>query len=174
MLKNLFCLALLGLLGCKDADTAPTIDFGPNGGITERDNYAYIVGETDPTDWTQDATWNSTELGLFSFLSVPLNGPGSSPSPTTTRFYAYPNPASREVVLNCSKPDSVTIQTVVVDRQYRILRKAGIPSLTASGAISYVLNEKDFPKNQLYRIYYVLYSKNRLYSKGHGDFKVVE
>jgi hypothetical protein len=162
---------LAGLAACNKNGAEPTIDFGPAGGITARDAQARLSGQVDPTDWTSDAKWNATEIGLFSDLPFELN---ASTQSATFGFVAYPNAASKDLLLNCHKPDSVAIKMVVVDKRYSVIRSTTIPSNTQGVSVNYALNEIDFPKNQLYRIYYVLHHRHGFYSKGHGDFKVVE
>ena len=172
MKKYLALLSTAALLSnCKSEDTIPQIDFGPNGGITARDNFNRPQGANDPTDWTLDATWNKQEQDLFKDLGVELNGPVTG---TLSRISAYPNPVEAgQTVLQLESPTAVTCSFVVVNASYQeVLPLFTSPAADQSWAVSLDVSGTNFQQGNLYRIYYVLRKGTAVYYKGHGDIKI--
>ena len=102
---------LIGATACGKKEAEPTIDFGPNTGITQRDEGNNVYGTIDPTDWTADDTWTKQEQKLFTVpvdLSVPsprgTQPLGFFPNPTTLNrgggfgFYSIPYGAMWQMV----------------------------------------------------------------------------
>ena len=52
------------LIACKK-EVPPMLDFGPNGGITERNTTGQLTGAVDASDWTHDDNWTTQEQALF-------------------------------------------------------------------------------------------------------------
>jgi hypothetical protein len=159
------------LSNCKSEDTIPQIDFGPNGGITVRDNFNRLQGANDHTDWTLDATWNQQEQDLFKDLGVELNG---SVTGTLSSISAYPNPVGAgKTVLQLESPTAVTCSFVVVNASYQeVLPLYTAPAANQMWAVSLDVSGANFQQGNLYRIYYVLRNGSTLYYKGHGDIKI--
>jgi hypothetical protein len=181
--KLLVLLALAGLAtACHKDDEEPTIDFGPNGGYSTRDGSNLPVSQTDPTDWTHDATWTSTEQGFFSALGLALGG---SPAQVGTWYSsAYPNPVRVDGYGNftvlattgsqsTTVPATVRVQLVIVDAKYKVLHTADMP---AGKAVTVALSfpAAKYTPGNLYRMYYVVYepTQKMVYYRGHGDVKV--
>ncbi|MDQ2793361.1 MAG: hypothetical protein M3Y12_05050 [Bacteroidota bacterium] len=153
------------------------MDFGEGEGITYRNSSNIPVGPNDPTDWTSDDEWNKRERTLFPSLSFDLNG---TQRPALIAYAsAYPNPAPTGIAAWALQVqhgagvgiDPFTVQAVVVNRNYRVLRQLG-PLAFGAG----VIFRLDYPaiglsSNELYRIHYVVYDTNGLVYKGHGDVR---
>ncbi|MCI1189638.1 hypothetical protein MON38_19620 [Hymenobacter sp. DH14] len=155
---------------CKLNNTPPppdTIYFGADEGISYRTDQNVANGPQDPTDWTLDATWNSTEQSLFASLGIDLNGASQG---TATNISAYPNPATAATTFRYDTPDAVSCQGIAVGNTYQsyYMRTFSTPARN----LVLPLDLSAFPKGQRYRLYYVLYNGSKLYYKGHGDFRV--
>jgi len=181
--KLLTLLALTSLAtACHKADEEPTIDFGPNNGFTMRTSTNLPTAQTDPTDWTYDASWNTTEQSLFSSLGLALGG---SPAQVGSWYSSvYPNPVQAGVGGNFTVlattggqstpvPTTVRVQLVVVDARYKVLDTNDVP---AGQAVTVALSfpTPKYAANNLYRVYYVVYepTQKTVYYRGHGDVKV--
>ena len=166
-------LAGICLVSCTKKDATPTIDFGPNGGITRRNATSHIQGDPDPTDWTVDGNWNQQEQDLFKNLGLILN---ATPAPASTPIvFAWPNPveAGKFVFRLETLKTEVMLSYVMVNAKYQVV----IPLQTTSTAsrfwgFSFDVSSNDFKKGQLYRLYYVMHDGKALFNKGHGDIKI--
>jgi hypothetical protein len=184
MIKKLLVLLTLTSLAtaCRKDKEQPTIDFGPNGGFTTFDNTALPAGQTDPTDWTSDGSWNETEQQLFAGLNLSLSGP-QLPAKTYDIF-SYPNPSSvthgrpaTSVQFRGSTPPAATIRLsiVVVDSHYQVLETNDFDASRGWAMFTYNPNNSRFTANALYRLYYVLYTPGQqVHYRGHGDLKFVD
>ncbi|TGD81315.1 hypothetical protein [Hymenobacter wooponensis] len=164
---------LTGLAACDKKEAEPTIDFGPNDGITQRDASNRLNGTVDPSDWTADETWTKEEQKLFT-VSVKLSASsplgiqprGFFPNPTTTQkggygFYGIPYGAMWAMVF--------------VDKNYKVVEKQEYGPFSVSDVLfPFDLPADKFLPNTTYRVYYIIYQKSPaiLYSKGHGDIKI--
>ncbi|WBA40518.1 hypothetical protein [Hymenobacter canadensis] len=160
--------AATALVACKKDNDAPTIDFGPNGGITVRDTFNYPQGTTDPTDWTLDGIWNQQEQDLFKGLGLDLNVAASG---TMSLLSAYPNPVASQVVFEYETPVAVTCSFVIVDDKYRVVKPLKTSIVQTNTGFHFDMSQ-DFPPGKRYRLYYVFQNGPTLYYKGHGDIKV--
>jgi hypothetical protein len=174
-MKKLFLgLTLLAsIASCNKKEAEPTIDFGLNGGITQRDGSNRLNGTIDPTDWTVDETWTKEEQKLFT-VPVNLNAPSSIgiqprgffPNPTTTQkggygFYGIPEGAMWTMVF--------------VDKNYKVVDRLEYGPFSVSDVLfGFDLPTDKFAANATYRVYYIIYNKSpaTLYLKGHGDIKI--
>jgi hypothetical protein len=162
--------AATALVACKKESDAPTIDFGPNGGITVRDNFNRPQGATDPTDWTLDGTWNQQEQDLFKDLGLDLNAPANG---TVSRLSAYPNPVSMQAAFQYEAPVAVTCSFVVVDANYQPVLNRFTSSTASTGQMVLLdVSSSNFQQGKLYRLYYVMRNGSALYYKGHGDIEI--
>jgi hypothetical protein len=179
----LILLALAGLAtACHKDDDEPTIDFGPNGGYSTRYGNNLPAGQEDPTDWTHDATWTSTEQGFFSALGLALGG---SPAQIGTWYSsAYPNPVKVDGYGNftvlpttgtqsTTVPTTVHVQLVIVDAKYQVLHTIDGPAGKGT-TVALTFPAAKYAAGNLYRMYYVVYepTQKTVYYRGHGDVKV--
>ncbi|MVN78221.1 hypothetical protein GO988_17975 [Hymenobacter sp. HMF4947] len=171
MPRLLLIAALLVLAACHKKDTSPTLDFGPDDGISYRSNNGMANGAQDPTDWTSDATWNEQETALFPELSIALNSPQQ---PTLVGFtYTYPNPASRAnwILQTNGSAVSYTVTAVLVNRTYQVVKRLEHGNFTGGHVYAFDYAQLGLNPNETYRLYYVLFNNNGLLYKGHGDIR---
>ena len=169
-------LLLTALLGCSKSDSNPIIDFGEGEGITYRTANNYPVGPHDPTDWTSDGEWNKQERALFPSLGFDLNGAAQAAGLIYTT--AYPNPAmgsSASFAVQGQRLNGgvvgYTLDAVLVDRNYRVRQRFGPQSFINGYTYTFDYVQLGLAANELYRIYYVVYTANGLAYKGHGDVR---
>ncbi|TGE19850.1 hypothetical protein [Hymenobacter elongatus] len=176
MRKTVLLLTLLLPLafGCqKDNEAEPsTIDFGPGEGVTYRNANNVPMAYTDPSDWTADAQWNSREKALFSLpVVVNLDGPQTG---VTTDMSFYPNPISPDGV-GIFRPNLAiegTLRLIWVDKNYKVM-STNEQTLAKGTELAFQFPQTTFPKEQKYRLYYVLYKADgTLIYKGHGDVHI--
>ncbi|RSK51245.1 membrane lipoprotein lipid attachment site-containing protein [Hymenobacter rigui] len=174
MKKILFGLSLLtALTACSKKDSTPTINFGADGGITERDASNRSIGTTDPTDWARDDTWNEQELALF---KLPFNLNVAPTANTQPRTF-FPNPATLQGGGNFgfyNIPGGAMLKLVYVDRKYQIVNEQEYGTFSVPDILFHFEFPADkFKANTVYRVYYVIYNPvlRSMYIKGHGDIK---
>ncbi len=184
MTKRLLVLLALASLAtaCRKDDDEPTIDFGPNGGYSMRDLTNLPAGQNDPTDWTHDATWSSTEQNLFSALGLALGGSLAQVGTWYSSVYSNPTKADafgNFTVLSTSGsqsptlPATVRVRLVVVDAKCKVLDTADhLAGKAVTVALPFPVAR--YPADKLYRIYYVVYepTQKTVYYRGHGDVKI--
>jgi hypothetical protein len=158
------------LVACKKDNDTPTIDFGPNGGITVRNYFNQPQGATDPTDWTLDGTWNQQEQDLFKELGLNLNGAATG---IVSRLSAYPNPVDPDqTVFGFDVPVALTCSFIIVDANYQVVKPLQTFTASPNMTVRIYANGNGFQKGKLYRLYYVFRNGSTLYYKGHGDIKI--
>ncbi len=167
------------LAACHKKDAMPTIDFGPNGGITQRDASGKLFGTIDTTDWTADTkTWNKQEKALFN-LPVDVNAPYS----IRTRPGEFgPNPCRVNSTAGFSLyniPFGATWELAFVDKNYKIVdRQKYGPFQVTDVRFPFEFPADKFTAGTTYRVYYVVYSTSSpassptLFLKGHGDISL--
>lgn len=181
MKRLLLYSTLMLTTACAKKDTEPTIDFGPNGGFTMRDASNYPSSQKDPTDWTSDASWNDAEQHLFSNLNLSLTG--QQLSANTWEMSSYPNACSlaggcafiiRRGSNNAAVPSgTIRVNFVIVDAHYKPLSSSFDYDYSTFNGAALKFDPSKFAANNLYRLYYVIYSFNQqVYYRGHGDIKV--
>ena len=176
-LRLLSVLSLVALTGCSKFDSNPEIFFGDGEGISYRTSSNMRIGPQDPTDWTSDATWEERERNLFPELTFDLNGPQQPAFIAYTSAYA--NPAQVSIAnwaLQTNRNSSggaanYTVHAVIVNRKYGVLTKLGPNNFTLGYQYSLDYARIGMQPNELYRLYYVVYSANGLVYKGHGDVR---
>ena len=171
-MKTLYSFSFLLLIfffsSCKKTTITP-IDFSK---ITVADSSCIYIGDVDTTDWTYDATWTAQEISFMNFadtISITDSATGyiqlSAPCP---------NPNGGVFILGMNTERQCKMKLVCVNTAMHILyytsRKfTGGPIVTAYDFSSLTA----FHKNANYRFYYGFYnSKDSLYYKGHGDFRI--
>ena len=157
-------LFLATLLGCSKSDSNPIVDFGEGEGITYRTAANLPIGPRDYTDWTFDDHWNKRECALFPELSFDLNG---TQQPALISFNStYPNPSwdGRATwgleIKTSSLPTTYSVVAALVDRQYAVRQRFGTTTISRSLNFSLDYLKAGFSPNELYRLYYVVYSAN--------------
>ena len=178
-LQLLALAAALACGGCAKDDTGASsffVHFGPGEGIDYRTGNNQPVGSADPTDWTLDETWSTTEQRLFAALPLSLNAePQGRAQRSRMGFGGYPNPAVSALNFFYQAPAPVECQYIVVDNLFRVITAGSTPAPAPQTTFSLNLTKyARIQTGQRYRLYYVLYTGTTLYYKGHGDFKVVE
>ncbi|SNC75498.1 hypothetical protein SAMN06265337_2904 [Hymenobacter gelipurpurascens] len=175
MKKLLLSVSILAAISaCGKREAEPTIDFGPNTGITQRDDSNQPYGTLDPTDWTADETWTKQEQKLFTVpvdLSVPsprsIQPRGLFPNPITSKrhgafgFYGIPFGAMWQMVF--------------VDKNYKVVERLEYGPFQVSDVLfGFEFPADKFTPNTIYRMYYILYTKSpaTLHLKGHGDIQI--
>lgn len=173
--------ALATLAACNKNDDSPAIDFGPNGGITERDANGKLAGTIDTTDWTADTrSWNKQERALFT-LSLDVNAPYTL---RTIPGEFRPNPCRVNTTAGFSLygiPFNAMWELVFVDKNYKVIdRQKYGPFSVSDVRFPFEFPADRFTAGSTYRVYYVVYSTSSpasiptLFLKGHGDIRMVE
>jgi hypothetical protein len=178
----LFSLTLaLGSCG-KDKTTTPDIDFG---GYTGRDTQGKLTSPFDPTDWTTDATWNSSETDLFAKHNLSFSQPlvPTSVWKVYTRGNPVPVGGTTDFVMEVDKtnpalpvtPNEWIMSFVLVDARYNVVDWAETNGVNKNFAGRIAYPAAKYNTDTLYRLYYVIFNKDTktVYYKGHGDIKVI-
>jgi hypothetical protein len=161
-------IVFLQFLACKKETIIP-IDFS---NYTVTDSSCTIVVTTDPSDWSYDTTWTSKESSLMNFADNILivdSLPGNIElSP------ACPNPSDGLFIIGINTERECKMKLACVNTEMETLyflakRFSGGPIVTGYDLRSLTA----FHKDMNYRMYYAFYnSKDSLYYKGHGDFRI--
>jgi hypothetical protein len=179
----LFCLSLVLGACSKDVTPTPTIDFGASEGYTGWDATRQLTSPTDPTDWATDATWNSTERGLFAQYHLDFSPPQLAAN--VWELSAYPNPVAlggRTQLSVLLRQTDLTIPAsqlriiyALVDAHYTTLEYGLADSVRKRFGASILYTASKCSSQSLYRMYYVIFNTNSgtVYYKGHGDIKVI-
>lgn len=147
------------------------VNFGEDGGITEKDTFNRPAGHDDSSDWSSDATWKKQELELFKSLKLNLNGAQQG---SVREISFFPNPVTTEAQLSLRQSGGSTrFAWVVVDRKYKVVREYADEALS-SASTTFSINFSSLKKGETYRMYYVFYTGSTLYSKGHGDIRIAD
>lgn len=173
--------SLLLLGSCRKNDSAtPAAVFE---GYTGRDYTAKLFGPTDPNDWTQDATWTSTETDLFSkYSKYGLSFSQPQVAASMWQPALWPNPVAVGGQTTFSMPVDKTSTTVptaprmafaVVDANYTILTQGAVEEVNQQFGVVIDHNATMYKGGKAYRLYYVVYDKfsSQVYYKGHGDIQ---
>jgi len=163
-----FVLAVLLFSSCKKDNTTP-LDFSK---ITVTDASCIYISDIDTTDWTKDVTWTTQELNLLNFTDT------ISVTDSVTGFVQLsapcPNPNEGLFILGLTTERQCKMKLACVNNQMQLLYYTS--RLFTGGPIitSYDFRSvSSFHKNENYRFYYGFYnSKDSLYYKGHGDFRI--
>ena len=161
-----FCLLLF--VSCKKTFVTP-VDFSK---ITVADSSCIYISDVDTTDWSYDATWTAQETSFLNFadtisITDSLTGYIQLSAPC-------PNPNHGLFILGMNTEHQCKMKLVCVNTDMHILyytaRKfTGGPIVTVYDFRALT----SFHPNKNYRLYYAFYnSKDSLYYKGHGDFRI--
>jgi hypothetical protein len=168
-LRTFFLFGILAssiFSNCNDDDvTKGVIDIS---GITELDSQASNIGKTDKTDWNFTDTWSMSEENLFrknesSIKGTEINRPNSSVVVT-----GYPNPAKDFITFVFQLEPTMYYDLKIVDENLNV--KLSLDSVTLTRIF---IKDSTYLNNQLYRMYYKIYSDNKVF-RGHGDFKFIK
>lgn len=163
---------LLGMLAssiffsCKEDDEAKgliTIS-----GITKLDAEANPIGSNDITDWKFTDSWSFGEENLFAKHNSSITATQITPPNSSVIVLGYPNPAKSPIFFAFQLEKTMYYDLRIVDKNLNI--KLEMDSVK-HGIIA--LRDSSFLNNELYRIYYKIYSDNKIY-RGHGDFKFIK
>jgi hypothetical protein len=151
----------------KDAVTA--VDFSK---YTATDSNCLFTGTIDNTDWTNDAEWSATENALMNF---------STSIATLDSITGYvvvsalcPNPGNGVFTLRVNTERECKMKIACVNTEMETLffttnKMAPGPNINSFDFTAITA----FHKNTDYRMYYAFYtSKDSVYYKGHGDFRI--
>jgi hypothetical protein len=170
MRTSIVTIAILGsiylLAGCEKT-TPFTIDTSQ---ITSTDLSGNLIGSSDPTDWTQDASWSETEKALFRADLVDLTGMERASIQMNS---AYPNPSSGQTTLLFTTSVATKMRIVITDD--KVNKLASYALQTDVGLNAYVLpfTSSIFQIGKNYRVYYVFDAPGQLmYYYGHGDISL--
>ena len=169
-MKRFYPLSVL-LLSATLFSTCQKVNFGADGGITERDNSGVPTGHLDESDWSSDATWKKQELDLFKDLNFDLNGTQQG---GVRDIMLYPNPMIKANLSVRQTGSATQFAWVVVDRKYKVVRELVKDQPVRPTGIEFFFDLSSLKKGETYRMYYVFYSGTTLVSKGHGDIKTAE
>ncbi|NVO83402.1 hypothetical protein HW556_00755 [Hymenobacter sp. P5252] len=148
------------------------VNFGDDGGITERDSTGLTTGHVDKSDWGSDATWKKQELDLFKGLDLDLNGTQQG---GVRDIILYPNPVATEAAFRVGQSGSATqFAWVMVDRKYKVVMKLINDARISGNGSGYSFDFSSLKKGETYRMYYVFHTGTNLVSKGHGDIKILD
>jgi hypothetical protein len=162
------CFSLAVLLSAGLLLSCKKVNFGPDGGITEKTAQNYPNGHVDSSDWSSDATWNKQELDLFKGLPLDLN---SAQQGGVLNLSFFPNPVSTQAQFSIGQLGGATSMSLIVtDKKYKVVQDMQ----NTSGYNAYQIDFSKLTKGEAYRMYYVFYTGNTLYSKGHGDIKIAD
>ena len=151
-MKCLYSLPIL-LLSAALFSACQKVDFGDDGGITERDSTGRPTGHVDESDWSSDAKWKKQELDLFKDLNIDLNGTQLG---GVRNMILYPNPGAGSRALNIQQTGSATqFASVVVDRKYKVVRELLKDAPVYANGTDYALDFSSLKKGETYRMYYV-------------------
>jgi hypothetical protein len=165
-------LTFIILYSCNKENESNRLTF--ISGITELDSIANNIGMIDTTDWRFTDTWTNTEEYLFNQNNpVHLSATEKVRPSSSVVVIGYPNPVKAS-----SKEDMIAFCFQIESKMYydmRIVDKYLKIKMQFDSIKYNFLYVKDsaFLSNELYRIYYKVYSDNKVY-RGHGDFKFIK
>jgi len=136
-------------------------------GITECNNVGEIIGNIDTTDWRFTDTWSSTEQKLFRIHNSNNTVTEGTRPDSSVVILGYPNPATTLMFFTFHLNPNMYYDARIVDNKLNI--KLQFDSVKYS---YFDIKDSAYLKNELYRLYYKVYSENKVY-RGHGDFKFI-
>jgi hypothetical protein len=172
-MKRFYLLLLSSLLAfhfysCKKQDITP-IDFTR---YTATDSTCSILGEADITDWTADSTWAIQETALLTFNDAIVLVDSVAGFIQISPPCPNPNDGHFTLGINTERECKMKIACVNTEMEtlyYSTEKFTGGPTM-----LTYDFRPlTSFHKEMNYRLYYAFYnSKDSLYYKGHGDFRI--
>lgn len=172
MKKNkllLFCIILFLFNSCKkDTNSASNsntiINLNPKiSGITSRNEFGELLGETDSTDWRTDDQWSQIEKNLFS--NINYNSNCNFPE---INVAGYPNTFSNRINLAFFPQDtSIDIEINVVNQRFQKIFSNGYSHQN----LLYLNFDSLAPSfsDTIFRVYYRITNNDNCISCGHGD-----
>lgn len=162
-------VVFVALLSSCKKETSTPLDFSQ---ITVTDSSCIYISEVDVTDWAFEAGWTTQENDLLNFArTVSVT---DSIAGYVQLSAACPNPSAGKFIVGINTERACVMKVAIVDTDMHVLYFAnrvftGGPILTAYDLTSL----SAFHANENYRMYYAFYtSKDSLYYKGHGDFRI--
>ena len=174
------CLIAIGLFSsCKKEDEKSVIDFGPNGGITERNATGQLTGTVDASDWTHDENWTIQEQALFGPLFNAFPQGGTSGTYTNWSMYdnhsisLFANPFANQATFAYTLSKAAVRSVVVVDKNFTVVvPQTNTSAPTGPHQISLNFTQANLKAGETYRLYYVMHDSTTLLFRGHGDFRI--
>jgi len=125
------------------------------------------MGLTDPSDWTNDTNWVSSEENLFPQFQNLITD--FAPYPNIQIFPAYPNPTASVTNFQLSKDSDVRFSFSVVNENFNVL--ASSDSLYTN---AFALNTTGIASaaDTMIRVYYYFERNDSCLYKGHGDLRI--
>ncbi len=173
-MKKLSCSAFLFsalfFSACKKDSTSLLYDFSK---ITVTDASCIYISGVDTTDWTYDDSWTDQETGFLKFSDTSV-----VVTDTATGYIQVdaicPNPNEGLFVMGVNTQRQCKMKLVCVNNEMQVLYYLTRKFTGGSVTTSYDFRSLTaFHKNENYRLYYGFYnSKDSLYYKGHGDFRI--
>ncbi len=166
------------LIACKK-EVPSTLDFGPNGGITERNATGQLTGTVDASDWTHDDNWTNQEQALFGplFNAFPQGGTfGTSTNwgvHDDHHISLYSNPLVNQATFAYTLPKAGVRSVVVVDKNFTVVmpqRSASVPTGPQQITLDFI--QANLTTGETYRLYYVMHDSTDVLFRGHGDFRI--
>ena len=163
-----FLLTVLLFSGCKKDNLSP-IDFSK---ITVTDTSCIYISEVDTTDWTYDDNWTEQETNFLNFADTIIVT--DSVAGFVQVSAVCPNPNEGLFIMGINTQRQCKMKLVCVNNEMQVLYYLTRKFTGGSVTTSYDFRSLTaFHKNENYRLYYGFYnSKDSLYYKGHGDFRI--
>lgn len=163
-----FAVLLMLLSSCKKDDSTP-IDFSK---ITVTDTSCIFISDVDNTDWTYDAAWTIQEKSFLNFIDSIVVTDSTTGYVQLSAPCANPNEGAFTLGINTEKQAKMKLVCVNTEMEILHYNSAKLTGGPITRAFDFRSNTA-FHKNENYRLYYGFYnSKDSLYYKGHGDFRI--
>ncbi|MEI6348418.1 MAG: hypothetical protein WCP69_10780 [Bacteroidota bacterium] len=164
-----FCLITIGFSSCKKDTNSDTSNntispiYPKISGITFRDDFGQLLGETDSSDWRIDDQWSQIEKNLF--INSNFN---SDCNFSNISVYCYPNPSPNRVeIAFCPEDTTLNIELNVVNQRFQKIysKEFSNQNLLNLKFDSLAPNLLD----TIFRVYYRITNNDNCVRCGHGD-----
>jgi len=167
-LTTAFLFITVAFSSCKKDNSTP-IDFAK---ITVTDTSCIYISDVDNTDWTQDAVWTIQEKSFMNFADSIVVTDSTTGYVQPSAPCANPNEGAFTLSMNAEKQCKMKLVCVNTEMEVLYYSSTKLTGGPISNAYDFRSNTA-FHKNENYRLYYGFYnSKDSLYYKGHGDFRI--
>lgn len=135
--------------------------------ITEADEAGNIIGDADPTDWTEDDKWKS---GIDELIAQGCDLEGVGTASSVTVNHAFPNPTNGISNIVFEVGDTCLMRFVIVDKYNTVYERNCMHLSTGVNFFAFNIAELAVSVGGRYRLYYdFLDESNTVFYKGHGD-----
>ncbi len=174
-MKNFYAFACFAFIlihssSCKkEISSTSTFDYS---NFTVTDSSCLYVANVDSTDWTYDASWTTAETALLNFNDT------ISTLDSTAGYVqvsaSCSNPSAGLFIMGTDVEKACSMKIAVVNNKLEVIHYR--TAKLTGGPMMHFFDFQytgSFHKNENYRMYYGFYtSKDSLYYKGHGDFRI--